>query len=90
MKVLLFGRDGKVGSTLAPRLVEAGHEVTGVDAGEEPPLEGQDAAIDFTAPGAVLGNMRLAVATARRGWATADDVLNTRPLEAVLGRHRAA
>jgi DNA polymerase (family 10) len=37
-----------------------------------------------------LGNMRLAVATARRGWATADDVLNTRPLEAVLGRHRAA
>jgi hypothetical protein len=24
--------------------------------------------------------MRLAVATARRGWATAADVLNTRPL----------
>ena len=35
-----------------------------------------------------LGNMRLAVATARRGWATADDVVNTRPLEAVLGRGR--
>jgi 4-hydroxy-tetrahydrodipicolinate reductase len=61
VKVLLFGRDGKVGSTLAPRLVEAGHEVAGVDAGEEPPLEGQDAAIDFTAPGAVLGNMSLAL-----------------------------
>ena len=27
-----------------------------------------------------LGNMRLAIATARRGWATAADVLNTRPL----------
>ena len=35
-----------------------------------------------------LGNMRLAVATARRGWATADDVVNTRPLEAVLARKR--
>jgi histidinol phosphatase-like PHP family hydrolase len=31
-----------------------------------------------------LGNMRLAVATARRGWATADDVLNTRPLAEIL------
>jgi len=35
-----------------------------------------------------LGNMRLAVATARRGWATADDVVNTRPLEAVLAPKR--
>ena len=34
-----------------------------------------------------LGNMRLAVATARRGWATAADVLNTRPLTEVLS-HR--
>ncbi|HET7648735.1 MAG TPA: PHP domain-containing protein [Gaiellaceae bacterium] len=33
-----------------------------------------------------LANMRLAVATARRGWATAADVLNTRPLEDVLSR----
>jgi len=33
-----------------------------------------------------LGNMRLAVATARRGWCTADDVLNTRPLADVLRR----
>jgi DNA polymerase (family X) len=30
-----------------------------------------------------LGNMRLAVATARRGWATAADVLNTRALSAL-------
>ena len=33
-----------------------------------------------------LGNMRLAVHTARRGWATAADVVNTRPLVEVLGR----
>ena len=31
-----------------------------------------------------LGNMRNAVATARRGWATAADVLNTRPLTEIL------
>jgi DNA polymerase (family 10) len=35
-----------------------------------------------------LGNMRLAVHTARRGWATAADVVNTRPLADVLGRRR--
>jgi DNA polymerase (family 10) len=33
-----------------------------------------------------LGNMRLAVHTARRGWATAADVVNTRPLPEVLAR----
>jgi DNA polymerase (family X) len=32
-----------------------------------------------------LGNMRLSVATARRGWCTAADVLNTRPLAEILG-----
>jgi DNA polymerase (family 10) len=35
-----------------------------------------------------LGNMALSVATARRGWATAADVVNTRPLEAILDRGR--
>jgi DNA polymerase (family X) len=35
-----------------------------------------------------LDNMALAVATARRGWATAADVVNTRPLEAILSRTR--
>ena len=32
-----------------------------------------------------LGNMDLAVHTARRGWATAANVLNTRPLSELLG-----
>jgi DNA polymerase (family X) len=35
-----------------------------------------------------LGNMRLAVATARRGWATAPDVLNTRALDELLAWKR--
>jgi DNA polymerase (family 10) len=35
-----------------------------------------------------LGNMRLAVATARRGWATVGSVLNTKPLEQVLALRR--
>jgi DNA polymerase (family X) len=33
-----------------------------------------------------LGNMELAVHTARRGWATAGDILNTRPLGAIVRR----
>jgi DNA polymerase (family 10) len=35
-----------------------------------------------------LGNMRLAVHTARRGWATAADVVNTRPLADLLSAGR--
>jgi DNA polymerase (family 10) len=35
-----------------------------------------------------LGNMALSVATARRGWATAAHVLNTRPLSEVLAWRR--
>ncbi|TML95492.1 MAG: hypothetical protein E6G05_15460 [Actinobacteria bacterium] len=31
-----------------------------------------------------LANMTLSVATARRGWAAAADVLNARPLEEIL------
>jgi 4-hydroxy-tetrahydrodipicolinate reductase len=61
MKVVLFGRDGKVGSVLGRALAEAGHEVTGVEVGEEPDLPGHDAAVDFTAPAAVLGNVTRAL-----------------------------
>jgi DNA polymerase (family X) len=35
-----------------------------------------------------LGNMTLSVATARRGWATAANVVNTRPFRAILDRSR--
>lgn len=61
MKIVLFGRDGKVGAVLGPRLAEAGHSVTGVEVGEEPELRGFDAAVDFTTPAAVLGNARRAL-----------------------------
>jgi DNA polymerase (family X) len=37
-----------------------------------------------------LANMTFSVATARRGWATAADVLNTRELPAILGSARRA
>jgi DNA polymerase (family X) len=36
-----------------------------------------------------LANMELSVATARRGWATAADVLNTQPLDSLLDGRRA-
>jgi DNA polymerase (family X) len=37
-----------------------------------------------------LGNMTLSVATARRGWATATEVVNTQPLSAILDGRRNA
>jgi DNA polymerase (family 10) len=37
-----------------------------------------------------LANMPLAAATARRGWATPADVVNTRPLESILAGRRTA
>ncbi len=57
VKVLLYGSQGKVGSVLGPKLAEAGHEVTGVEVGERPSFEDQDAAVDFTRPDAVRGNV---------------------------------
>ena len=57
MKVLLYGADGKVGSALAPKLVEAGHEVTPAGSGDQPSRDGHDAAIDFTRPDAVRRNV---------------------------------
>jgi histidinol phosphatase-like PHP family hydrolase len=36
-----------------------------------------------------LENMELSVRTARRGWATPADVLNTRPLASILDWRRA-
>jgi len=58
VRVLLFGARGKVGSVLGPQLEAAGHEVTGIEEGETVELAGHDAAVDFTTPDAVLGNVR--------------------------------
>lgn len=59
MKVALFGAQGKVGSVLGPALAAAGHEV--VDARAEGPA-GCDAAVDFTTPDAVAGNVETCLA----------------------------
>jgi 4-hydroxy-tetrahydrodipicolinate reductase len=58
MRVALFGHRGKVGLVLEPALEAAGHEVRGIGRGELVDLDGLDAAIDFTAPDAVAGNVR--------------------------------
>jgi 4-hydroxy-tetrahydrodipicolinate reductase len=57
VRVLLFGAGGKVGSVLAPKLEEAGHDVTPVGRGDEPSYDGHDAAVDFTRPDAVRRNV---------------------------------
>ena len=57
MRVLLLGAGGKVGSALAPRLAEAGHEVIRARRGESWEPGGHDAAVDFTRPDAVRANV---------------------------------
>jgi 4-hydroxy-tetrahydrodipicolinate reductase len=49
---------------LAPRLEEAGHEVTPVQSGDAVNYEGQDVAIDFTRPDAVKANVEGALRAA--------------------------
>jgi 4-hydroxy-tetrahydrodipicolinate reductase len=53
VKVVFFGRGGKVGRVLAPALERAGHEL--VELGEA------EAMVDFTAPDAVEANVRAAL-----------------------------
>jgi 4-hydroxy-tetrahydrodipicolinate reductase len=53
VKVVLFGRGGKVGSVLDPALEAAGHEL--VDLGQA------EAMVDFTAPEVVESNVRAAL-----------------------------
>jgi 4-hydroxy-tetrahydrodipicolinate reductase len=57
VRVVLFGYRGRVGQALAPALEQAGHEVVGVGRGEDPELDGADAAVDFTAPDEVQRNV---------------------------------
>jgi len=54
MRILLNGRRGRVGSTLAPSLEDAGHELV-------ERIEEADAMVDFTRPDAVAANVRAAV-----------------------------
>ena len=61
MKIALFGAEGKVGSVLASRLEAAGHEIRGIELGDEPDVAGCDAAVDFTTPDAAPENVRAAL-----------------------------
>jgi 4-hydroxy-tetrahydrodipicolinate reductase len=53
VRVVLFGRGGKVGSVLGPALEAAGHELV--------ELEDAEVMVDFTSPEAVEGNVRAAL-----------------------------
>jgi 4-hydroxy-tetrahydrodipicolinate reductase len=55
MRIVLNGRNGKVGSVLGPALEAAGHEL--VDR-----LGDADTMVDFTRPDAVVGNVEAAIA----------------------------
>ncbi len=61
MKIAFFGADGKVGRALLPVLERAGHEVRGIEIGEEPDVAGLAAAVDFTTPAAAPANVRAAL-----------------------------
>jgi 4-hydroxy-tetrahydrodipicolinate reductase len=58
MKIAFFGSEGKVGRALVPLLERAGHEVRGIELGDDPDVGGLDAAVDFTSPAAAPANER--------------------------------
>jgi 4-hydroxy-tetrahydrodipicolinate reductase len=61
VRLALFGADGKVGSALKPVLERAGHEVKGIEIGDDPDVRGLDACVDFTTPEAAPSNVRAAL-----------------------------
>jgi 4-hydroxy-tetrahydrodipicolinate reductase len=61
VKVAFFGAEGKAGSAIGRRLEAAGHEVRGIELGDEPDVSGCDAAVDFTSPEAAPENVRAAL-----------------------------
>ena len=61
MKIAFFGAEGKAGAAVVARLEAAGHEVRGIELGDEPNVEGCDAAVDFTTPEAAPANVRAAL-----------------------------
>jgi 4-hydroxy-tetrahydrodipicolinate reductase len=58
VRIAFFGAEGKAGSAIVARLEAAGHEVHGIELGDEPNVTGCDAAVDFTTPEAAPANVR--------------------------------
>jgi 4-hydroxy-tetrahydrodipicolinate reductase len=61
VKLAFFGAGGKAGAAVVARLQAAGHEVHGIEVGDEPDVEGCEAAVDFTTPDAAPANVRVAL-----------------------------
>jgi 4-hydroxy-tetrahydrodipicolinate reductase len=61
VKVAFFGAEGKAGSAVVGRLEAAGHEVRGIELGDEPDVSGCSVAVDFTTPEAAPANVRAAL-----------------------------
>jgi 4-hydroxy-tetrahydrodipicolinate reductase len=61
VKVAFFGAEGKAGGAIVRGLEAAGHEVRGIELGDEPDVAGCDAAVDFTTPDAAPANVRSAL-----------------------------
>jgi 4-hydroxy-tetrahydrodipicolinate reductase len=61
VRVAFFGAEGKAGSAVVRGLEAAGHEVRGIELGDEPDVSGCDAAVDFTTPEAAPANVRAAL-----------------------------
>jgi len=61
VRVAFFGAEGKAGSAVVARLQAAGHEVRGIELGDEPDVAGCAAAVDFTTPDAAPANVRAAL-----------------------------
>jgi 4-hydroxy-tetrahydrodipicolinate reductase len=58
VKIAFFGAEGKVGRAIVARLEASGHELHGIELGDEPDVQGCDAVVDFTTPEAAPANVR--------------------------------
>jgi 4-hydroxy-tetrahydrodipicolinate reductase len=61
VKLAFFGAEGKAGSAIVQRLEASGHEVRGIELGDDPDVTGCDAAVDFTTPDGAPANIRAAL-----------------------------
>jgi 4-hydroxy-tetrahydrodipicolinate reductase len=58
VRVAFFGAEGKAGRAIVERLEATGHDVRGIELGDEPDVSGCGAAVDFTTPEAAPANVR--------------------------------